>query len=363
MTNLDHATYEARVQAARAGLEAADLQALLVFDPLNIRYLTGFTGSDGVVVVRPDEVVLLSDFRYRLQAAEEAPGARFLELEEQLSAALPAVLADLGSPVGVETSHLTMRQWERINAVMGKIPHAFTDGIVERLRMVKEPKEVAAIKEAGRLVAAVLERLAGMRVVGRRERDVALEMEMWVREQGSEPVPFTYIVASGPRGAMPHAEASEAMIEPGELLVVDIGARVDGYASDVTRTFATGPLDQEKAEMHALVLHAQEQARQQAGPGMACVDLDGVARGIITAAGKGELFKHGLGHGVGLDVHEEPRVSGRSKDVLEPGMVVTIEPGVYVPGVGGVRIEDTVVVTAEGIEVLTECARGPIQVG
>jgi Xaa-Pro aminopeptidase len=200
-------------------------------------------------------------------------------------------------------------------------------------------------------------------VVGRTEREVALDLEVWVRTHGSEAVPFPYIVATGPRGAMPHAETSDTVLRPGDLLVVDIGAQVDGYASDVTRTYAVGSVGAEEQALHALVLEAQEAARHAAHAGMTCAKLDEVARGVIEAAGKGELFKHGLGHGVGLDVHEEPRVSSRSTDVLTAGMVVTIEPGVYVPNMGGVRIEDTVLITETGIEVLSECDRGLTELG
>jgi len=355
--------YASRVQRLRRSLAEDDLAALVVFDPRNVRYLTGFTGSAGVVIVRPDEVLLVSDFRYRLQAAAQAPGARFVEPEGQLRDVLPSLLSGLDSTVGVEPGHLTVEQWRRLEGALDDVPHGFTEGSVDRLRMIKEPAEVEAIRTAAAIVVGVLEYLGGLSVIGRTERMVALDLEMWVRTHGSEAVPFPYIVATGPRGAMPHAETSDAVLRPGDLLVVDIGAQVDGYASDVTRTFAVGSVGAEERALHALVLEAQEAARGMAHAGLPCAELDKVARGVIEAAGKGELFKHGLGHGVGLDVHEEPRVSSQSTDILQAGMVVTIEPGVYVPNRGGVRIEDTVLLTETGIEVLSECDRGLRELG
>ena len=355
--------YASRVQRVRRSLAAEELGALVVFDPHNVRYLTGFTGSAGVVIVRPDEVLLVSDFRYRLQAAAQAPGVRFIEPDDQLRDVLPSLLAGLDSTVGVEPGHLTVEQWRRLEGALDEVPHRFVEGSVERLRMIKEPAEVEAIRAAAAIVVGVLEHLGDMAVIGRTERMVALDLEMWVRTHGSEAVPFPYIVATGPRGAMPHAETSDAVLRRGDLLVVDIGAQVDGYASDVTRTYAVGSVGAEEQALHALVLEAQEAARGAAHGGMTCAELDEVARGVIEAAGKGELFKHGLGHGVGLDVHEDPRVSSRSTDVLTAGMVVTIEPGVYVPNVGGVRIEDTVLITETGIEVLSECDRGLAELG
>ena len=312
------------------------------------------------------EVVLISDFRYRLAAALEAPEARFFETNEPLASHLPELLAGVEGVVGVERTHLYLEQWERLSAGLAAFPHRLVGGMVERLRMIKSADEVRAIREAAALAAASLDYLAGSRVVGRTERDVALDLETWVRREGSGPVPFEFIVAAGPRGAMPHAEASAEPITAGTLLVVDLGASVDGYASDMTRTFATGPaasLDEEVLRVYDLTRRAQEAARRAARAGVPCRDVDAVARDLITAEGYGEMFKHGLGHGVGLDVHEEPRVSERSEDVLAEGMVVTIEPGIYLEGRAGVRIEDSVLVTAAGIEVLTPFSYDLVELG
>lgn len=346
-----------RVERLRGSLREAGLAGLVVFGGRNIRYLTGFTGSDGIVVVREDEVVLVSDFRYRLQAAQEAPDVRFVEVDDGMGRALLSLLKGAGR-IGFESDHLTIGRWQSFDRTLEDVDRGLVAGLVEKLRMVKTPEELPPLRAAARLAALTEERLQDMHVVGRSERDVALDLEMWVRQQGSEPTPFSFIVAAGPRGAMPHAEVTTAVIEPGHLLVVDLGAVVDGYASDTTRTFATGSLGPREHEIYDLVLRAQRAARDACRPGMTGAELDAVARGLIEEQGMGEYFKHSLGHGVGLDVHEEPRISSRSSQVLEPGMVITIEPGIYLPDLGGVRIEDTVLVTEGGAEVLTESERG-----
>lgn len=353
----DEETYHARVDAARDALAADGLAGLVVFGLTNVRYLCGFSGSAGVLVVTRDDLVLLSDFRYRLQAAQEARVARFVEVDGRVSDVLAGHLGDAGGAVGIESTHLTVEEWSRLEPSLADIQHRFVKGVVERGRQVKSPGEVAAIAEAAALALTAYDRLREIAVVGRAERDIALELETWVRAQGSEPVPFPYIVAAGPRGAMPHAGVSQELIGRDQLVVVDLGATVDGYASDVTRTFATGPLGEEALVMHEVVVRAQAAGRAAAAPGVACAAVDAAARAVIDEAGMGDLFKHGLGHGVGLEVHEGPGVGARSEDVLAEGMVVTIEPGVYRPDVGGVRVEDTVVVTGSGIRVLTEYER------
>ncbi len=350
--------HETRVEALRERLAAEDLAALIVLDHLNIRYLTGFMGSAGVVVVLPEEMVLLSDFRYRTQAREQSAQVRFIEVEGEVSDLLGTVLTEVDGRVGVEKDHLTVSQWERFEPKLRPKETILVAGLVQDLRRVKSVEEIRAISEASRLTVAVMERVREIGVVGRSERDVALDLEMWARRQGSDVVPFAYIVAWGPNGAKPHAVAGDAIIGDRGLLVVDIGTTIDGYASDMTRTFATGEVGSECRRAFDVTLEAQEAARGCAGPGVRCSEVDRVARGVIEAHGLGDRFKHGLGHGVGLDVHEAPTLSQRSEDVLTQGMVVTIEPGVYLEGACGVRIEDTVVVTDAGIEVLTAYERG-----
>ena len=350
-----------RVQAVRDALAAQSLDALIIFDPHNIRYLCGFTGEDSCLVVRPEEIILVSDFRFRLQARAEAPLARLLEVDDTVAKALPEALTGLSGEVGVESSFLTLARWADVDEALAHMPHRPVKGVVEKQREVKSPDEIDRCRAAGELAAQTMAQLTRMRVVGRTEREVALEMEMWARQRGSGPMPFDYIVAAGPRGAMPHGVASHAVIQPRCLLVVDIGVALDGYTSDMTRTFATGPLTSREQEMYEVVLAAQEKGRAAATHGAAAVEVDRAARAVIEAAGMGDLFRHSLGHGVGLEVHEAPRLGPRSKDTLAAGNVVTVEPGVYVDGLGGVRIEDTVAVTSSTCEVLTELERELIE--
>jgi Xaa-Pro aminopeptidase len=350
--------YAARVEMLRAALAADGIDGLLVFDPVNIRYLTGFTGSAGVVLVTDSECLLLSDFRYRVQGREQATEARFVELDGAFSAALPDLVADFRGTLGIERDALHVADWEKLQPGLERTDHELVGGHVRRMRRVKSARELVSIREASILATHTMRRLHEIPVVGRTERDVALDLEFWARRNGSEGVPFPFIVAWGPDSAKPHAEAGSNVIGEGGLLVVDLGATVDGYASDMTRTFQTGVVGAQESRAFDVTLRAQAEARAYAGPGKACAAVDRVARDLITDEGFGDNFKHGLGHGVGLDVHEEPSLGSKSEDELEPGMVVTIEPGIYIEGLGGVRIEDSVVITESGIEVLTEMERG-----
>ncbi|MHB1343528.1 MAG: M24 family metallopeptidase [Thermoleophilia bacterium] len=349
--------FEGRVRRLQDALAADDLGALVVFDPLNVRYLTGFTGSAGVLLVLRGEAVLVSDFRYRVQAREQAPETRFLELEGRLSSLLPDLLGEVDGVVGIESDHVTVAEWERIRPNLDTVVHRLAGGMVQRLRRVKSEQEIRSIAQAADLAVAVMEHLREMHVIGHTEHEVAFELETWVRREGSGVLPFPIIVGWGANGAKPHAEAGGTVIEGGGLLVVDLGASVDGYASDMTRTFATGPVGEAETRAFETTLRAQEAGRSAVRAGAVCAEVDAVARAVIADAGLGDKFKHGLGHGVGLDVHEEPTLGPRSTDTLESGMVVTVEPGVYLEGVGGVRIEDTVVVEEGAARVLTESDR------
>jgi Xaa-Pro aminopeptidase len=334
-----------------------ELDALLVTNLVNVRYLTGFTGTNGLCIVGPEIRLFLTDFRYVERAETEvrdfdrARGKQDLigDAAEHLSRG-----AGDARRVGFEDDHLTVRRHQQLaKAVSDVVELIAAGGLAERLRAVKEPGELAAIRDAAALTDQVLKRLAERPLAGRTEREVALELEGEIRAQGAEGPAFPPIVAAGPHGALPHADPREVEIEPGTLVIVDVGSVVDGYSSDCTRTFATGPLDDGAAEVYELVLGAQERALEAARPGAGCREVDAVAREPIEAAGHGERFGHGLGHGVGLEVHEGPRLAPTADCELEAGNVVTIEPGVYVSGEYGVRIEDLVTVTEAGCEVLT----------
>jgi Xaa-Pro aminopeptidase len=352
-----------RADRVVARLADRELDLLLVTDRTNLRYLTGFTGSNGLAVVGPQLRRFVTDFRYVEQAAVQVPDFD----REQAPQEFLTALAD-GWPagrlrVGFEDDHVTVRQHRRLRDVIPEhVELVPAGGIVEAERLVKEPGEVERIRAAAALVDEIYAWLREQGIVGRTERAVAVALEHRMRELGADEPSFSSIVASAERGALPHAVPADVAIPAGTLVTLDLGARLDGYCSDCTRTWATGPLPDDLAAAYELVRHAQAGALAAVRPGPTGREVDAVAREIIGAAGHAEHFGHGLGHGVGLEVHEGPRLA-RSADVeLAAGHVVTVEPGVYLPGRGGVRIEDLVVVTEHGHEVLSGTAKDLITV-
>jgi Xaa-Pro aminopeptidase len=326
-------------------LPERELERMLVTDLVNVRYLTGFTGTNGACICGPGVRLFLTDFRYTERASTEVEGWETVTVAGDW---LGGIAERLQGRFGFEDDQMAVRVLEKLK---GKLPDGAepvaAGGSVERLRRAKDTEELAAIEEAAKLADEVwrwsLERGLG----GRSERDVARAAEARIRELGSEPS-FPTIVAAGPNGALPHAEPGEREIGHGELVVFDMGAKLDGYCSDGTRTYAVGEPGEEARRVYEVVLEAQGAALGAIAAGKKGEDVDAVARKAIEAAGHGERFGHGLGHGVGLEVHEAPRLSPRSDDVLEAGEVVTVEPGIYLPGELGVRIEDLVVVTEDG---------------
>jgi Xaa-Pro aminopeptidase len=338
-------------------LDAAGLDGLVVTHLPNIRYLTGFTGSAGVTLLLRRETSLFTDFRYRTQADAEAGAAARVEIvDTDLWSRVWAVLKERGSGarVGFEAHAISARQAARFTQPDAPCRFEPAAELVERLRVSKHPGEVEAIRRAaGLATAALAATLPGVRA-GQTERDVAVVLEAELRRRGSEWHPFPTIVASGPRAALPHARTGERVIELGDLLLLDFGAQLDGYCADITRTVVVGrPADERQRLIYGLVRDAQLAARRGIRAGMTGRDADALARSLIEARGFGDAFGHSLGHGLGLEVHEAPRVSRTSVDPLPDGAVVTIEPGVYLPGWGGVRIEDDVYLGAAGPEVLS----------
>jgi Xaa-Pro aminopeptidase len=336
-------------------LPGAETDVLLVTDLVNVRYLTGYTGSNGLALVGPRTRAFITDFRYVEQAAEQVH-ASFerlrapVDLLDTVGDALPGGELRLG----FEASHLTVRRHARPRELLpDRVELVPVEGLVERLRAVKEPEEIDRIRAATGLADVSFQRLIRDGLVGRTEREVALALERDMRERGARRPSFESIVATGPHGALPHAEPRDVEIRAGDLVVIDWGAELDGYCSDCTRTVAAGDPGEEARAMYELVLEAQLAGVEAVTPGVGGRDADAAARAVIDAGGHREHFGHGLGHGVGLEVHEGPRLSQRSDDVLEAGNVVTVEPGVYLPGRFGVRIEDLVVVTDDGREILT----------
>ncbi len=341
-----------RVEHVDAVLLERELDALLVTDLVNVRWLTGFTGSNAAVVTGPGVRRFVTDFRYVTQAAEQVGEAFEREIHQDL---LEQVAGPLGGPLrlGFDDAGLSVRDHARLNELAPEgVELVAAGGLIEDLRAIKDAGELERIRAAAVLADAALEEVLGRGLVGRTEREVALDIEVTMRRLGASGPSFPPIVAAGAHGALPHAEPRDVAIPPDTLVVVDWGAQLDGYASDCTRTFATGALEGGARRVYELVLRAQQAALAAVRPGPTGKEVDKVARDLIESGGHKEHFGHGLGHGVGLEVHEGPRLSVRGEAALEAGMVVTVEPGVYVPGQVGVRIEDLVAVTSEGCEVL-----------
>lgn len=343
-------------------LSERELDALVVTDLVNVRYLTGFTGTNAVCVVGEDLRLFVTDFRYVEQAEREVEGFDGVRGEQELLGDAAARLADTpAARVGFEDDRLSVRRHARLRELLpDRIELVAAGGLVEELRAVKEPGELLSIREAAQLADDVCEYLCNRGVAGRTEREVAVDLEREMRDRGADGPSFPTIVASGPHGALPHATPRREPVAAGTLAIVDLGCVVDGYSSDCTRTFATGPLGAAAAAAYQLVLDAQEKALAAVRAGAGCREVDAVARELIEAAGHGDRFGHGLGHGVGLEVHEAPRLSQTADGSLAAGNVVTVEPGVYVAGEFGVRIEDLVVVRAGGCEVLSRFPKGLI---
>jgi Xaa-Pro aminopeptidase len=324
-------------------LAERDLDCLLVTNLVNVRWLTGFTGTAGACIVGRDEHLFLTDFRYVEQAEEQVQGFERLPAGRELAADLAARLT---GQAGFEDQHVSVRQHGKLAEKVGEgVELVAAGGIVEDLRAIKDADELAKVAAAAALADDALSAELERGLAGRTEREVALSLEQGMRARGAEEPSFPSIVAGGAHGALPHAEPRDVEIPAGTLVVVDWGAKLDGYCSDCTRTFATGEISDSARAVYDLVLEAQEAALAAVAPGAGVVKVDAVARDIIEAAGHGEHFGHGLGHGVGLEVHEGPRLSKLGEGELAESMVVTVEPGIYLPGEVGVRIEDLVAVT------------------
>jgi Xaa-Pro aminopeptidase len=339
------------------------LDALLVNDPVNLRYVTGFTGTNGLAVVGEGVRRFITDFRYVERAEAEVSGFDLVRGERDLLDSVAAGLPDRRPlRLGFDDAHVSVRAHRRLTDALSGVELVAAGGLVERLRAVKEPGELERIGAAAALADEALAAVLARGLVGRTEREVALDLEDEMRHRDAEPS-FPSIVAAGAHGALPHADPRREPIPADTLVIVDWGARIDGYCSDCTRTLATGEVDDEAEAVYELVVRAQLTGLEAARAGVRGCDADAAARAIINGAGHGERFGHGLGHGVGLEVHEGPRLSKTGgEDPLQPGNVVTVEPGVYLPGRFGVRIEDLVVVTADGPEILSSATKDLVTV-
>ncbi len=361
----------ARVARLQAALRERGVQRLLVTAPLNVRYITGFTGSNGLALIAAEADApqwFLTDFRYETQSAAQVPRrfSRKIAKGDLLESALeelgsPAEPADADGTLGFDDAALTVKQHARLLELLAAPERGLQGlelvacgGIVESLREIKDVEELGRVRAAAALADEALRGVLQAGVVGRSERDVAIELELAMRRLGATGPSFPSIVAAGEHSALPHAEPRDVPIPKDVLLTIDWGAELDGYCSDCTRTFATGAVSERAREVYELVREAQAAAQTAVRPGPSGREVDAVAREIIERAGHGEHFGHGLGHGVGIEVHEAPRLSRTGGEAaLQTGQVVTVEPGVYLPGEFGVRIEDLLIVTADGGESLS----------
>ncbi len=346
------------LQDVRGKLAGLGADALLVTGPANVRYLSGFTSpEDGVVLVTSDRAVLVTDGRYTAQAGEES------RLEVVIAPSWEERLPELTGDrrLAVESEHLSLQRYRRLSERLPREPLA-TEGFLASFRLIKSAEEIAALREAARITDEAFAQVVPMIQPGVKEIEVALELERAMRLAGSDGPGFHIIVASGERSAMPHGVASTKPIDAGDLVTLDFGAVYHGYHADMTRAVAVGEIDPELRRMFDAVAEAQDAALAAVAPGRSGRDLDAIARDMLAGHELAEAFTHSLGHGTGLEIHEGPRLSHRSQDLLAPGMIVTIEPGVYRPGFGGVRIEDLAVVTEDGCEVLSHSRKGFVTV-
>lgn len=345
-----------RLDNLRQKIETQGLDGILITDPYNRRYLSGFTGSTATLLVTATQQLILVDFRYFERAERESPTWTQVRVTGKTMEALAEMVRLAGvRRLGFEADHVTVAQLKEMQGAVGEVELVPTEKFVLPMRMVKEEGEIAAIKRAIACADAAFAHLCTIIRPGMTENQVAWELESYMRQHGASEVAFPTIVGAGANGAMPHATAGDRPIQAGEPIVIDFGATVDGYRSDITRTVCLGqPHDAQYLEIWNLVLQAQQAAEAQIRPGMTGKQADALARDLFAAAGYVEEFGHGLGHGVGLEIHEGPRLSKLAEDEeLKPGMVFTVEPGLYLPGRFGVRIEDIVLLGQDGCQVLT----------
>jgi Xaa-Pro aminopeptidase len=374
---LDASTVSRRLDAVRRSLAGASIERLLITHLPNIQYLTGFAGTAGALVLSRDGCTLIVDARYVTAARDLIAGLGDAALSLQRVARSydetirDVIAANGAAPVGFEAAYLTVARFNALSALLSASPSAEsirkaerngplvpTERVVERVRMVKDDGEIAIFREAASRLSAIARRLPELAVPGRTEREVADAIEEAMRRSGFSRPAFDTIVASGPNSALPHASPTERVIQAGDPTVLDFGGVYGGYCVDLTRTVQLGPSSPEMARMLAAVAEAQQAALEAVAPGRRPSEVDAAARSVLERHGLADAFGHGTGHGLGLEIHEDPRVGrlvpGQPDDPLVPGVVITIEPGAYVPGIGGVRIEDDVLVTAGGCEVLTD---------
>ncbi|WP_330375460.1 Xaa-Pro peptidase family protein [Inediibacterium massiliense] len=349
-----------RISKLRSVLQERDLEGILIFKPENRRYISGFTGTHGYVLITMDQAIFITDSRYIQQASKQCIDYDILEHNYQHN--IYSIIQKLNlKNIGFEDDFITYDQYLEFKKNLNGINLVPIQGIINDLRIIKDEKEIQSIRKAASIADEAFKHVCSYIKSGMTENEVALELEFFMKKKGASSLSFDTIVASGIRSSLPHGVASSKKIEEGDFITMDFGCIYDGYCSDMTRTIVLGKANVKQKEIYNIVLEAQENALAAIKPGMKGLDIDQIAREIISSRGYGENFGHGLGHGVGLEIHEEPTLSPKGNIILQPGMVVTDEPGIYIPKFGGVRIEDLILVTEAGCEILSKSSKKLIE--
>lgn len=352
-----------RIRQLRGLLKELGIESLIIDGAKNRFYLSGFTGTAGRILFTPDNNYFITDFRYVEQAEKQLEGYEIIKINKDLETRLLNLLHREGvSKLFFEAEVVNYKQYEKYKESLTGIQLEAVTGLINRLRIKKDREEISRIKKAATITDLAFTHILDFIKPGCTEREVALELEFFMKKKGAERNAFDFIVASGKRSSLPHGVASDKVIRDGDFVTMDFGCFYNGYCSDMTRTIVVGKPTKKQRDIYNIVLKAQQEVRKGVKAGMICKDVDAIARDIITDKGYGSRFGHGLGHGIGVEVHEEPRVSYTSDTVLEEGMVITDEPGIYIPGWGGVRIEDDLLITEDGCEVLNDSPRELISV-
>ena len=349
---------EKRINMLKEKLKEQNIEAFLVTKNENVRYLSQFTGTSGKLLITQNDSIFITDFRYLDQAASQTDGCVIKEISSNFFEGFAELIKRKKiKNLSFESQDLNFKTYQKLKDKLELDSLNPVESLVENLRMIKDQTEMQKIKKAVEIADQGFQFLLDFIEAGKTEREIALELEFFMKRNGGEANAFDFIVASGKRGAMPHGVASNKTINKGELVTIDFGTVYQGYHSDMTRTVAVGEVAPELKQIYELVLTAQKQVIADIKAGMGCIEADKIARDIIAEAGYKDNFGHGLGHGIGLEIHEAPRLSYTSEDTLEAGMVVTDEPGIYVSDLGGVRIEDDLLITEDGCEVLNSAPK------
>lgn len=351
-----------RLEKFRQSMKELNLDGALIYSDVNRNYLTGFTGDSSFIVVTFDKAIFITDSRYTEQASNEVLGFEVVEYTPPLYDFIKNIVQENNiKKLGIEEMHMTFADYEAYRERLDGVEFVKLNGAVEKLRTLKDAGEIENIEKAAGIADKAFEHLLTFIKPGLTENEIAIELEYFMKKLGASGTSFTSIVASGERSSLPHGVASDKVVKEGDLLTLDFGCVYNGYCSDMTRTIVIGKANDKQKEIYNTVLDAHLAAFEFLKPGAKCFDADKAARDIIEGRGYGERFGHGLGHGVGMEVHEMPRLSKRSDDVFEANMVVTNEPGIYIPGFGGVRIEDLVLITEDGYRILSKSPKHLIE--